>query len=387
MKTMKTRIQTRLKALLAAAVLTTAFSAHAQEAPESYVPYPYAFIGLQGGVQETATHSYNNWKLFTPTASVSFGVHFTPVIGARLHVNGIWNKSGVCYDSADVDATYKYKYATTDLDAMINVVNLFSKNNYRPWNVYLIGGVGLNYAWGNTNEDIPALQRYITTGNSKNRLSHNFRLGGMLDVKVARNWSVNIEVDANSLSDRYNSKINGSDDWQFTAQLGLTYKFGLPHKVKGNPNSNIIVDPTTIGAGTETGSANTNVNIDKPEPTPAPTPTPAPVVKDDNITRNIFFGLRETSIAPKEQTKVAEVVAWLKEHPNAKVTVTGYADKGTGNAEINARYAKQRAETITKELIKRGIQASRITTSSKGDTIQPFSNNDENRATIVIGKE
>ena len=79
------RIHTRLATLLAAALFANAFSANAQEAPDNYVSYPYAFVGLQGGVQETATHTYNNWKLFTPTASVSFGVHFTPVIGARLH--------------------------------------------------------------------------------------------------------------------------------------------------------------------------------------------------------------------------------------------------------------------------------------------------------------
>ena len=79
---------------------------------------------------------------------------------------------------------------------------------------------------------------------------------------------------------------------------------------------------------------------------------------------------------------------WLKEHPSVIVTVTGYADKGTGNATSNARYARQRAETVTKELIKKGIPANRITTDSKGDTVQPFPNdNDMNRVTVIIGKE
>ena len=381
------RIHTRLATLLAAALFANAFSALAQEVPDNYVSYPYAFVGLQGGVQETATHTYNNWKLFTPTASVSFGVHFTPVIGARLHVNGIWNKSGVDSDWKNVDAKYKYKYTTTDLDAMVNLVNLFTKNNYHPVNVYLIGGIGLNYAWDT--EYNPALKDFVAENDTKNRLSHNFRIGGMVDVKVARNWSVNLEVDANSLSDRYNCKFNESDDWQFTAQLGVAYKFGLRHKVKAEPNSNIIVDPTTLSAGTETASANTNVNIEKPEPgpAPAPAPAPAPVVKDENITRNIFFNLRETKVSATEQAKITEIVSWLKEHPTAKVTVTGYADKGTGTAAINARYAKQRAESVTRELVKKGIQASRITTDAKGDTIQPFGNNDDNRVTVVIGKE
>ncbi len=374
---MMTRIQTRLTALLTAAMLTTVFSAHAQE--EKYVPYPYAFIGIQGGAQTTLT-DYNNWKLITPTASVHIGVHFTPAFAARLHVNGVWNKGGIY--GFGYDTTYKYKYATSNLDAMINLVNLFSKGDYHPVNLYLIGGVGINYAWNN--EVSPLLNRYIPLSNSRNRLSHNFRIGTMLDVNIARNWSVNLEVAANSLSDRYNSKINGNDDWQITAQLGLTYKFGVRHKVKSNRASDIIETPETNTGQTETTPANTNVEIAKPEPTPAP----APVVKEESITRNIFFGLRETKVSSTEQAKLAEAAKWLKEHPEAKVTVTGYADKGTGTAAVNARYAKQRAESVTKELTKKyGIDAKRITTSSKGDTVQPFANNDENRVTIVIAKE
>lgn len=385
---MKTRFQTQLKALLAAALLTTAFAVQAQEAPENYIGYPYAFIGLQGGVQETATHTYNNWKLFTPTASVSVGAHFTPVFGARVHVNGIWNKSGYDADWRHIDATYKYKYVTSDLDAMVNVINLFSKNKYRPLNLYLIGGIGLNYAWDN--EEVSALKPIITTSNSKARFSHNFRIGGMVDVKVARNWSVNLEVDANSLSDRYNSKISGSDDWQFTAQLGLTYRFGLPHKVKGDPNSNIFVDPATLGSSNVTGQADTGVNIN-PDPVTPPVvvnvPDSVEEVRDVNIRRDIFFEIRETEVSATQQVKLKEVADWLKAHPEATVTVTGYADKGTGQAASNARYAKQRAESVTKLLTKKyGIQASRITTDSKGDIVQPFpTDNDKNRVTIVIG--
>ena len=370
--------QSRVAATLTSALLLTGFAAQAQEAPENYVPYPYAFVGVQGGVQTTFT-DYNNAKLFTPTASVSFGVQFTPVIGARLHVNGIWNKGGVSTD--DFDVKYRYKYATTDLDLMVNMVNLLSKDNYHPLDIYLIGGVGLNYAWGTHNA--PTLSQKSLDS----RLSHNFRVGTMFDYKLTRNLSVNVEVDANSLSDRFNCKTSHTDDWQLTAQVGVTYRFGISHKVKSDPHSNIFVDPNTIGTSTETGAANTNVNIDKPAPAPAPAPAPV-VAKKESITRNIFFGLRESSISATEQTKIAEVAKWLKEHPTAKVTVTGYADKNTGNPKVNEQYAKNRADIVTKELTKKyGIGADRITTVSKGDSEQPFTENEKNRVTIVIGQE
>lgn len=372
------RIQARMKHMLAAAVLLAASTAQAQEAPENYVPYPYAFVTLQGGGQTTFT-DYNNWKLFTPTASVSFGVQFTPVIGTRLHVNGIWNKGGICQDG--VDQKYKYKYATTDLDLMVNMVNLICKGNYHPLGVYLIGGVGLNYAWG-THEAVGLSSKDI-----ENRLSHNFRVGVMCDYKVARNWSVNLEVDGNSLSDRFNCKTSNCDDWQLTAQLGVTYRFGLRHKVKSDPRSNIIVDPSTIGTGTEKASAGTDVAIEKPAPKPEPKPAPAPAVVKQDIRRDIFFDIRQTSLTSADQVKINEVAAWLKEHPEAKVTVTGYADKGTGNSVNNERFAKERAENVTKALVKKGVNKSRITTDSKGDRVQPFTENDKNRVTIIIGKE
>lgn len=397
-RTTLNHIQELMAATLTSMLLITAYPALAQEeVRKDYIAYPHAFIGLQGGGQTTFT-DYDNLKLITPTASLSVGVHFTPIIGARLHVNGLWNKSGICVDN--INTKYKYNYATTDIDVMINMTNLLVKGNYHPLNVFLIGGAGFNYAYNN--QDIPALRNYLATIDTRNRMSHNYRVGAMLDARIAPNWSVNLEVAANSLSDRFNSKHNGKCDWQLTAQIGLTYKFGAPHRsVNETPYSDIYANPSTFGTDTETEPAKTNVEIDKPKPTPAyepkptpkeeslpaPEPSPAPVIKD--ITLDIFFALRQTEVTTPYRDKLKEVAAWLKEHPSAKVTITGYADKGTGNPDINARFAKQRAESVTRILTREhGIESSRIATSSKGDTVQPFPyDNDKNRVAIVIGKE
>ena len=84
-------------------------------------------------------------------------------------------------------------------------------------------------------------------------------------------------------------------------------------------------------------------------------------------------------------TKVFEVAIFLNQHPNAKVMVTGYADKGTGNPTINARLGKQRAKAVRDALVRIcDIDPSRIITDSKGDTEQPFAENDKNRVTVCI---
>ena len=352
---MKNRIQTRLKALLAAALLTTVSTAQAEEAPENYVPYPHAFISAQGGGQLTFSN-YNNWQYITPTASLGVGVHFTPVFGARVHVNGLWNKAGIRIDG--VDTKYSWKYATSNLDAMINLVNLFKKNNYNPVNVYLIGGVGINYSWDN--ETSPLLKQYLNTIDTRARLSHNFRVGTMLDVKVARNWSVNLEVDANSLSDRYNSKYSGSDDWQLTAQLGVTYKFGVKKK-----------KPAPVEEVWETRID--TIWYDDVVYTP--------ITKDGKATWNVFYKIRESDFDADAQ--LAAIGAFLKDHRDCKVSIKSYADVQTGNPKINMEYSKQRSEKAVKALTDAGVPASSITANYYGDTVQPFAENDKNRVTII----
>ena len=353
---MKNRIQTRLKALLAAALLTTVSTVQAEEAPENYVSYPHAFISAQGGGQLTFSN-YNNWQYITPTASLGVGVHFTPVFGARVHVNGLWNKAGIRIDG--VDTKYSWKYATSNLDAMINLVNLFKKNNYNPVNVYLIGGVGINYSWDN--ETSPLLKQYLNTIDTRARLSHNFRVGTMLDVKVARNWSVNLEVDANSLSDRYNSKYSGSDDWQLTAQLGVTYKFGVKKK-KPAP---VVEEVWETRIDT--------IWYDDVVYTP--------ITKDGKATWNVFYEIRESDFDADAQ--LAAIGAFLKDHRDCKVSIKSYADVQTGNPKINMEYSKQRSEKAVKALTDAGVPASSITANYYGDTVQPFAENDKNRVTII----
>ena len=78
---------------------------------------------------------------------------------------------------------------------------------------------------------------------------------------------------------------------------------------------------------------------------------------------------------------------WANEYPKASIVLTGYADKQTGNTNINKRIAKLRADTVKKALVKKGISADRLKIEVKGDTEQPFANNDDNRAVIALGEE
>ena len=118
------------------------------------------------------------------------------------------------------------------------------------------------------------------------------------------------------------------------------------------------------------------VTIEEPKP-----------VKIEPIRRDVFFIINKYDIQETEVDKIADVAAYLKKYPNAKVNVVGYADAGTGNDKINDRLAKQRADIVVKELIEKyEIAAERISYDSKGSHEQPFEENDKNRVSIMIAE-
>ena len=347
----------KFKTLFAAAAMMLGFcaTASAQETASDeldYKPFPHMFVGLQGGVQATTT-KHTLCDLITPTASVSFGAFFTPVVGARLHVNGMWNKGVV--EWLDPVKSYDYKYVTTDLDLMINLINLFGKKNYSPWNLYLIGGIGLNYAWDNN--DALAMKTLLPMAYD-NRFSHNARAGLMVDYNICKNVSVNLEVASNFLSDRYNSKINNRDDLQLTAQLGVAFKFG--YKKKPAPVEEWATRVDTIW-------------YDDSEFVPR--------VEDGKATWNVFYQIRESDFTADEQ--LAAIGAFLADHRECKIDIKSYADVQTGNPKINMGYSQQRNEKAVKALVDAGVNPSQITASYYGDTVQPFAENDKNRVSII----
>ncbi len=352
-----------------------------------YKPYPYGFIQVQGGVGTTFT-DVNFTDLLSPTASVGFGAWFNSAVGARLHFNA-WESKGGFNKWVNSNAglqTYKYNYATADFDLMLNLTNFFSKKRNNFFNLILVGGVGMNYAWNNddlqaivTNPNmVPANSTINAWGEGTTRetlLNHNLRAGLLFDFNVAKHWNIGLEVDANSLDDRFNSKYLDSDDWMVTAQLSLTYKFGFKKPCKHEP-APVVVAPVPEPAP---------VVVPEPEPEPVVVPEPEPVKVVEEPYRDVlFYVIRGSEIDP--QAIINAAAAWCKKYPSKTLEVSGYADKGTGNAQLNKMYSEQRVNNVVESLKKAGVPASQIKAQAFGDSVQPFAENDKNRCVILEGK-
>ena len=364
------------KIILAAAFSVFAFgSMTAQVEKQRGALESYSYIEAQGGAQLTFTDAKMD-KLVTPVGAFSFGHYFTPVVGARLHVNGWKAKSGF----SDIDKYYKWNYVTTDVDLMLNITNMFCKDKWKTLNLILIGGFGLNNSWGNTElkeivannkVDVPLMWK-------DNRLSHNIRAGLRLETNMSKPLGVSLEVNANSLSDRFNSKTNDHDDWMVTGMVGISFRFG--HKYKSVPAPAPAPEP-----------APQPVPAPKPVPVkavePAPAPQPAKVAVPEAIHEEAFYEICISDPDKEAANKLQKVAEFMKRNPDRNISIIGYADKNTGNPKINLMYSQKRANKAKEDLVnKYGIDASRISISAKGDTIQPFAENDKNRCIIINGK-
>ena len=330
--------------------------------------YPYNFITIQGGGQGTFTN-YKFNKLLTPQVALSAGRYFNSKVGARLHVQG-WQVKGAITD------TYKFKAITGDIDLLMNMTNVINpRRTCDAFDWVMLLGFGVNYGWGfdefNSQNNALAINPnpyYCGTKHS----TYNMRLGTQFNVNLSRNFAIGLEIDGNMKNDEFNLKRNYNPDFQLSALLGLTYKFGHPEK-------KVVQKQEVI----ET------YYVDEPYTETVKKQRPVENVEMSKMEKVVYYHINVSDVEQAQgiDAAVKEAANLIKTDPDAKIVVTGYADKGTGNAKINQRLSKERAEGITAKLVNiHGINPANITTSWKGDTVQPFSENDKNRCVIISGE-
>lgn len=373
------------KVILSGVVALSCVSASAQEADKTvnvFTPHWYAQAQI-GGQYTLGEIGFG--KLLSPNVQVGVGYNFNQVVGARFSLNTWQSKAGQKFDGN----TYKWKwnYVAPMVDATFNLTNLFCEYNPdRLVEVGVFGGIGANIAWGN-DEAADAKAAILKSEAATEALKYGAtplenlwdgtktrfvaRVGANVDFRVSDRVKLGVELSANTLSDKYNSKKAGNPDWYFNALVGVKVALGETHTTK------VIPAPKPVEKIIER-------IIEKPAPAPAPKVESK--VVEENFRRDIFFPIGNSNIAKSQLTKIAEIVEYMKENPDAKITLTGYADKGTGSAAFNDKIAARRAQTVYNTLAAKGVAKSRMIKESKGSRVQPFEENDMNRVTICIAK-
>ena len=374
------------KILLTASILFGSLFASAQEEVTEYDFNPHFFGQAQIGGQETLGEGKFG-KLLSLNGQLAVGYQFNPLFGLRLAVNA-WQSKGAYHSDY-----WKYNYVAPTVDAMFNLTNFIGGYNpTRLVDVNLYAGIGVNCAWNNK-EAVRVndkLNQEANLSNStlykdynmlgdiwrKNKQLFVGQFGFDVNFNVSERVQVGVELMANVLNDQYNSKRAHNADWYFNGLVGVKYAFGPRYSTRTRVIEKAVpCEPQIIEKVVEK-----IVEV------------PVQVVEQkkevQSFRRDVFFKINMAVITPAEMQKVTAVADYLKSHPDAKVTVTGYADKGTGTKQFNLRLSAKRAQVVAQTLQKQfGIPASRIMVKSMGeDEYQPYPDPVQNRVAICVAE-
>ena len=101
---------------------------------------------------------------------------------------------------------------------------------------------------------------------------------------------------------------------------------------------------------------------------------------------DLFFVIGKAELRPEEAFKLGRICQILKDNPDAKITVTGYADSGTGTADVNRSLSEERAHAVVDMLKKGGISESRISFDSVAGDRDASQSPASNRVAVCIIK-
>lgn len=98
------------------------------------------------------------------------------------------------------------------------------------------------------------------------------------------------------------------------------------------------------------------------------------------VLANIEFETAKSDIRPESYTYINDMHATLVAYPTMRIQIAGHTDS-RGSAESNLQLSKQRAESVKRALVQKGIDADRLETKGWGAD-KPLAPNDtdENRA-------
>jgi outer membrane protein OmpA-like peptidoglycan-associated protein len=261
---------------------------------------------------------------------------------------------------------------------------------YQADRVYnFIPFIGVGYMTGFT-DDFKKLNPNAGFFKFQNQ-SLTWNMGIINDFRLSNNFSIFIELTAttlpNAFSAHYNVKSKGDYQWDIIGQALLGVKFGLGGK-QDFTNAELMDYNLINDLNSQINRLRAeNENLSKrPEFCPeCPEAAPSVVAENVYVPNVVFFRLNSSTIDRQQQISVFNTAEYMKSNPNATVQVVAYADRQTGNPDYNMKLSERRAKAVADALTSQyQIDSSRISLEWKGDTEQPYAENDWNRVAIFI---
>lgn len=348
------------------------------------------FIQLGAGVELPVMEGFSSQKK-TVAATYNFNVGrwFTPYLALRF---------SAFYDAPHEhltdNHTFSWYSANVNADLMWDMTNSIGGVDLdRPVSVIGFLGVGGTYNWHfRPGEYVNAKDR---DGNLKtNTWSVPVSAGVQLRFRLCKYVDLFLEGRAMFPGDNYNNLVNGRPiDLDFRATGGFTFNIGGRSFKEYDPCAYDAYIATLNGQvndlrGELAATAAALATAEAQLPCPEATQTVQNVVVNAPLMSTVRFSINSAKVTPMEMVNVYNVAEYMKANPDAKIVITGYADKDTGTSSYNQKLSERRAQAVYDILVNNyGISADRLTKAASGSSVQPYDTNNWNRIVIFSTPE
>ena len=384
------------KLFLMLAVAASAMTASAQEPKSGFADAKFWdnwYLGANLGAVSKAKHQAV-LKNLNPQFGIRFGKWFTPSVG--LAGEGRFLFGNKLYGRQLTDPSL-FHAMEGNLLGTINFSNAFGgyTGSPRPFEVIGLAGIGFLHNFGTTDKG------QFPSNYQINMLTSKFGLDLAWNFGSEKEWQFYVEpalIYAIGGAKKYDKIQYNSNRAAVELNVGINYYFKTSNGTHHFLNitecdqreidalNNTINDLRNKNAADQAKIAQLQAEIARLqkalrdcENKPAPEATyETPTIP------SVFYNVNKSLITKQQAENVAVAAQILKNHPELKLNIKGYASP-EGRAKKNQELSVRRANAVKDLLVKKyGIEESRITAEGCGTTKDKYETYENNRVAMLF---
>lgn len=327
-------------------------------------------IGVVGGVET----NLNDWNAPQgAVAGIVLNKEISPIFGVTLegntNINGLRNWTS---DASHFHCANTFDGLSVYLTPRVNLTNalLGYKGSPRKFELEAVAGPGYGF-WLHDEYNALLVKAGLNLNyNLSNAFTVTLRPAVVYDLNGTGTFNTNHAIGQVTAGIVYHFKTsNGTRSFKKAKLYSQSEVDALNAKIK-DLQSNL----ETANKAVKTNAINTVDTVYTESPS--------------SLGNVVSFTLNSAKVDETQMANLDNAVRILKENPDLKVTLKGYADKNTGSAAYNKRLSVRRAEAVKKVIVdKYGIDTDRIDVLGVGDTEQLYNDNNWNRVVIFVEKK
>lgn len=324
-------------------------------------------IGVQGGATTPLKSGSKFFKDMRGAAGLDIRKQITPAFALGIEGDAAVNTSnwdGMTHSTTTFDASYVGTYGA------VNLFKLFQPYGTRNFfDIEAIAGAG----WGHLYQNGKGNDHNFFGTKAGLNLNFNVNDKVTLSIRPSVLWDMS-DAGVKQTSAAYNAeKATFNIAAGVSVKLGDGFKYSVPNynldeiAALNEKITNLRAD---VAAAGDALNASNNENMMLAAELQKLKNQKPVVVKETqdflSTVRYVNFAIGRYNVPADQLPNVAAVASYLKNHPQAIVSIKGYASQD-GPIEVNERLANQRAESVKNMLInKYGIKADRIKAEGMG---------------------